>query len=171
MNLLKTIKSSDIFPETQDDFNLIERQREAARAVVFDIDKNVALLHVKNRNYFKLPGGGIEKGESKEEALKRECLEEIGCNIKIDREIGEIVEYRQKHNMSQKSYCYTANLVGEKGQPDFTDKEIEGGFEIIWLDIDRAIEKVKDSKPLGYSGNFIIVRDLEFLVATKSIIN
>ena len=57
--------------------------REAARAVVMDAENNVALLRVANKNYYKLPGGGIEVGEDRISALKRECLEEIGCSIEV----------------------------------------------------------------------------------------
>lgn len=34
-------------------------------------------------NYWEFPGGKIEKGESKEDALKREIQEELGCTIAI----------------------------------------------------------------------------------------
>ena len=34
--------------------------REAARAVVFDEDKNIALLHATTTDYYKLPGGGLD---------------------------------------------------------------------------------------------------------------
>lgn len=34
-------------------------------------------------NYWEFPGGKIEKGESKEEALKREIREELGCVIEV----------------------------------------------------------------------------------------
>lgn len=34
-------------------------------------------------NYWEFPGGKIEKGESKEEALKREIKEELGCMIEV----------------------------------------------------------------------------------------
>lgn len=34
-------------------------------------------------NYWEFPGGKIEKGESKEEALKREIKEELGCVIEV----------------------------------------------------------------------------------------
>lgn len=34
-------------------------------------------------NYWEFPGGKIEQGESKEEALKREIKEELGCMIEV----------------------------------------------------------------------------------------
>lgn len=34
-------------------------------------------------NYWEFPGGKIEKGETKEEALKREIQEELGCMIEV----------------------------------------------------------------------------------------
>jgi len=34
-------------------------------------------------NYWEFPGGKIEQGESKEEALKREIQEELGCVIEV----------------------------------------------------------------------------------------
>src|SRR3989344_587978 len=46
------------------------KTRSAARGVVFDGNKNVALLPVAAHNYFKLPGGGIEEGEDKTEGFK-----------------------------------------------------------------------------------------------------
>jgi ADP-ribose pyrophosphatase YjhB (NUDIX family) len=91
------------------------KTREAARAVVINNDGNIALLNVSKWNYHKLPGGGINEGEGVIAALKRECREEIGCEVEVTGEIGEIIEYRKMFNLKQTSYCYLAKVVGEKG--------------------------------------------------------
>ena len=141
--------------------------REAARAVVFDGNGLVALLYATKTFYYKLPGGGIEKGETNEQALKRECVEEIGCNVKIIDELGMTVEYRKEFNIKQISYCYIANLVGEKGNPHLEKDEAEEGFETIWVSLDDAIKKVKESRPTVLDGPYMVERDLALLQTAK----
>jgi len=158
MKLIKTIQFNNL---TEEDIAKFEIRR-AARAIVFDQDKNIGLLYVSEHNYHKLPGGGLEGGECIEEALKRECLEEIGCNIEVFGEIGEIIEYRDKWSLKQHSYCYLANVVGDKNEPDFTQKEIDNGFKIKWMPLLEAIELLKNDKPTGYEGRFIQIRDSLF---------
>jgi len=137
--------------------------RKAARAVVFDENKSIALLHATKNHYYKLPGGGIETGEDNEIALKRECLEEIGCNVEIIGELGSTIEYRKQFNLKQTSYCYIAKLVGEKGIPSLEQDEIEEGFETVWLPPEDALNKVKESKPTIYEGPYMVSRDTALL--------
>ena len=165
MKLLKTINPENVSEEEVKSY----RTREAGRAVVFDKDGNVALLHVTNENYYKLPGGGIEEGEDKIIALYRECQEEIGCDVEIIKEIGYIIEYRKIFTLKQTSYCYLAKVKGEKGIPDFTDSEKEKGFEIVWLSYDQAIRVLNESKAGSVEGgSYIVPRDLAFLKESKN---
>lgn len=163
MKLLKTIKNQDIFPESSFDSKIEYRIRKAARAIVFDRDNNIAILNATKLHYHKLPGGGIEQGEDILEALNREMIEEIGCQIEVTGELGRIDEYRDESKLMQKSYCYIANVVGEKNEPQFVENEVEDGFEIMWVSLDEAINILSSDVAEDYHGKFKLMRDNIFL--------
>jgi len=138
--------------------------REAARAVVVDRDLRLALLHVSRDGYYKLPGGGMEEGEDDVTALRRECREELGCELEILGEIGMIVEYRKMFSMKQVSYCYFARVQGSKGKPTFTLKEKEEGFEVVWLPYTEALKVMVYSNATTLEGReYIVPRDTIFI--------
>ncbi len=135
------------------------KTRFAARGVVFDENNNVAILPVTAHGYYKLPGGGIEEGEDSVEAFRRECLEEIGTDVEVMKELGSIVEYRAQFSLVQTSYCYLAKAIGERKKATFTQHELDNGFEeAIWVPIDEAIE-LMNSQADNYGGKFIVERD------------
>jgi 8-oxo-dGTP pyrophosphatase MutT (NUDIX family) len=113
--------------------------RNAARGVVFDAEGKIALLNVTKYGYHKLPGGGIDAGETHEEALMRECSEEIGCGVTVGAPLGEIVEYRKLLSLVQHSFCFMADVVGEKGEPHMEQGEIDDGFKVEWHNLDDAL--------------------------------
>lgn len=59
--------------------------REIVGGFIFSNDGHILIGRSKPGGvypgYMMIPGGGIEEGESKEEALKREVLEEVGVDI------------------------------------------------------------------------------------------
>lgn len=57
------------------------RLRQAVRAVILDPDERVFLVQfgLTERGMWATPGGGIEPGETKREALARELAEEVGA--------------------------------------------------------------------------------------------
>lgn len=149
-------------------------QREAVRAVVRDHAGRIALLYASERRWHKLPGGGIEPGEGEEEAIEREMIEEIGCKVEIDHDLGQVVEYRECASMKQVSHCYTATVVGEKGQPQFTPEETAEGFGVVWTDnIDLAIKTIEDDviDDDDMVSKFMRLRELAILQEAKRILN
>ena len=172
MKLLREIHDFDVLgkniEKSKGDYEL----RIAARAIVIDEQNNVAILSTKKSiNYHhKLPGGGVEEGEYIVEALRREIIEETGCNIEIISEIGKIIEYRNKINLNQVSYCYFAKVKGEKGTPCFTKNEIDSGYELLWLPIDKIMELFNDTSPSNYYAKFIKLREYTTLIEGKKLI-
>ena len=57
------------------------KERNAVRGLVLDSQNRVLLMQIKFKGRDKMwvaPGGGIEEGEKKEEAIARELREELG---------------------------------------------------------------------------------------------
>jgi len=139
------------------------KTREASRAILFDENNLIPLLFVSKHNYHKLPGGGIDRWETKKEALIRECLEEVGCEIEIISEIWKITEFKSQKKLYQTSYCYTWKIIS-KWKPNFTQKELDNWFQIVRLSLEDAISTLKNDKPNNYIWKkFIQERDLTFL--------
>lgn len=148
-------------------------KREAARAIVQDAEGKVALLHVSNDGYYKLPGGGIEEGEDRLVALARECEEEIGCAIEVQGEVGIVIEWRKFQSLFHTSYCYAARVKGEKGVPHFTDSEIDHGFQIVWVTYDEAVRLMTEGAQTATTKqgkDYIVPRDTAFLKAARELV-
>jgi 8-oxo-dGTP pyrophosphatase MutT (NUDIX family) len=102
----------------------------------------------------------VEENENIEDAVKRECKEEAGCDVEIVKEAGFVTEYRKKGNLKQTSYYYIVKVVGKKGTPNLTEDEIAEGYEIVWVPFETALEKVKANNATFYSAPYIKARDL-----------
>lgn len=164
MKIIKILNPENASEEEASKF----RVREAARAVVYDKEGRIGILFVAKENYHKLPGGGVKAGESIDQALRRECLEEIGCNIEVIDEIGQTIEYRKMFGLKQISYAYLANLVGEKGSPSYTEKELANGFQIKWLSLEEAVKLLDSDEPFNNEGKlYIVPRDRALLETAR----
>lgn len=149
--------------------------RQAARAVLIDPTGKVALLHVTEDNYYKLPGGGIDEGEDPLRALERELVEETGCQGEVTHELGTVLEQRYYWNMTQTSYCYIVRQAGEKHEPDFTDSEKDRGFQLVWADnIEEAIRLLESSVtidgPDSIGITFMRLRDIAIAKRAKEVL-
>jgi ADP-ribose pyrophosphatase YjhB (NUDIX family) len=59
------------------------------RAVVLDRDRRIALVRHTYVGQWYLPGGGVKKGESTEDALRRELAEEVALyEVTVERILG-----------------------------------------------------------------------------------
>jgi len=174
MDYIKVIKDSDFNLESIELNN--PKIRIGARGLVFNNNNKIAILNKRNKNEYKLVGGGIEGNEDPKVAFEREVLEEAGCKIQIDDFLGTVKEERTHHNFIQISYIYTAHVIEDTGRFNLTEKEIAEGAQLLWLDIDEAIKVIKDCekniKPSAYEDiyltKFVVRRDYSILKYYKN---
>ena len=168
MELLAEIHEKDLGIKEEKKVKYLPRK--AARAVLYNDKKQIAFLYVSKHHYHKLPGGGIEEDESIETALAREVLEEFGCTIKVNSELGLIIEYRNQFEQIQLSYCYLAKVKENHGRQQYTEKELSQGFQLQWVNLNEAIKLLEQDQPTTYEGKFIVNRDLTFLKKAKKLV-
>lgn len=164
MKLLKEISEgslglSDAFEKFGEQYEL----RKSARAIVLNERGEMATQYLHNYMFHKLPGGGVDPGETIEEALKREVREEVGCNSEIVRILGTIIEYRDKYKLLHISYGFVAKVSGEIGVPELEECEIEEGQETLWLKPEVVLKKMESDQPGKYEGLFILEREKTFI--------
>ncbi|KQL52627.1 hypothetical protein AN964_03155 [Heyndrickxia shackletonii] len=113
--------------------------RVGCYGIIFNEDRTkVGVVNIHDR-YF-LPGGGKEGNESDVDCLKREVLEEMGCDVQVNEFIGKAQRYfySQHYNDYYLSigHFYTCQL-GEKIMEPIEEDHV---YEMVEIEV--AIERL-----------------------------
>ena len=103
----------------------------SVRAVVLREDRVLVMRNLDSTNI--LPGGRVEKGETHEETLRRELLEEAGAEIEVRGQIGLVHLKHTTPRPADYPYpypdflwpVYAASFVAWK-----TDAKVEDDYEV-----------------------------------------
>lgn len=117
-------------------------KRDRSQAIVCRGDKLLLVEHfLKGRNFYNLPGGGIEEGETPAEAALRELEEEAGVKGKIIRPL--TVEY--KSDMKSRIFSFLVEIpedaVPTKGKDPEVPPEEQTIKGVKWLALDEIAER------------------------------
>lgn len=130
MKLLQTINENDFEPEGY----VI---RKVVRCVILDESANNVLFFGN-----LLVGGGVEEGESDEDAMHREAMEEVGAKIEIIRPLGEVISFRDYIQKKYIVHGYLCRQIGDFREPTTQDPE-EHGEKRSWVNIKDGIQKLE----------------------------
>ena len=110
--------------------------------IVLIQDNNVALIerHRAGLDYFVFPGGGVDEGESVEQAAIREAMEELGVEVALKQKIAEIQlgpNSRQIYFLAEQISGEFGSGVGEEYTQADPNSSDEGIYLPIWMPIDQ----------------------------------
>jgi len=120
-----------------------QRVRTAAKAIIVrDGSLLVTANHDRQGRYYLLPGGGQYKGETLIEALERECWEEIGVHVQVDKlalvrdYIGSNHEFAAEDDSHQLELMFLCALPPGK-EPDAGSAPDGPQTGFAWLPLSR----------------------------------
>ena len=110
--------------------------------IVLIEDNKVALIerHRAGLHYFVFPGGGVDEGESPEQAAIREAMEELGVEVAIKQKVAEVKVgqgSRQIYFLVEQTGGKFGAGVGEEYTDSDPQSPEEGIYIPVWMPIDE----------------------------------
>ncbi|WP_341357950.1 NUDIX domain-containing protein [Rossellomorea sp. y25] len=136
--------------------------RNSAKAIIMK-DNKILLTKNKDENefFYLFPGGGQEHGETLHEALKRECIEEIGSEV----EIGELVHIREyigknhehasfDYDVHQMEFYFKCTLMNSEEKDPIPTNPDSHQVGVEWIDLNELMQyRLYPKRIIDYLGN------------------
>jgi len=131
--------------------------RNSARSIIIQNGK-VAMIHSREYDYYKFPGGGIKEDETPIEALIRETREEAGLVIVPEsiQEYGYVHRIQRSDNdetecFIQDNYYYLCSVEENAIPQDLDDYEAKERYSLEYVSPQTAIERNRSVKDSPYN--------------------
>ena len=114
--------------------------RTRAAAILIQ-NNSIALIerHRAGRHYFSFPGGGVDEGETPEQAVAREVHEELGLHVRVIRQVAEYWYRgnRQVHFLVEQ----TGGEFGTGAGYEFSGNydALRGTFLALWMPVSDVL--------------------------------
>lgn len=119
--------------------------RNRGASIIIENNKVALIQRVRDgQTYYVFPGGGIESGETAEQAAIRETFEELGVVINVKRKLGTVMFNGLQH------YFIAEIIDGEFGSgqgEEFTKpSRNRGTYKPLWIEFNKL--KTVDVRPV-----------------------
>lgn len=160
MHLIKTITDKEILGT--EGFS-VKEPRLTARAILKNRKGQYAVMYSEEFHLYSLPGGGLERGEDAEDAIRREIWEETGCSIAAVEALGYVEENRAHCDYTQVNYYFVLMTDDEQFSPHMTANELKHGTTALWLDFPDLYHHIASAYHPTNQRKFLQARDVAAL--------
>lgn len=120
---------------------------EVVAAVISDAEGKVLCMQRGNSRYaytaykYEFPGGKIEAGETPQEALRRELIEEMDLQVRVGRKVADVVHEYPDFRIRLQAYRCTAGSLHFRRKEHVAHQWLPLAClgELDWAEADRAI--------------------------------
>ncbi len=169
--------ASELRLELQDDewpFEFTDETRLIARAIVFDEDGYLYFVRAERDDDFgkailiETSGGGVEKGEDLQSAVRRELREELGIEAEVVCKIGTVSDFYNlihRHNINHYFLCRVLSFT-EKNLTE--DEKEKFHLSTLKMTCDEAVSEYERRRETRI-GRLIANRELPVLHRAKEL--
>lgn len=173
---MKDVNELKLYLEDKEwEYTYTDHDREIVRAIVVDDDGYFYFARLDRDDIFEpcvvieTSGGGVEKGEDLQEAIKRELLEELGAKVEIIDKIGVVSDYYNligRHNINHYFLCKALSF----GKNHLTEDEVNA-FHLTTLKLKYEDAVAYYQKNLTSKlGRLIFNREMPILKRAKEML-
>jgi len=111
--------------------------------IILIADDCLALMerHKQGRHYFSFPGGGVDEGETDEQAAIREAWEELGIRVEVLQKAAEVV----RENKRKQIFFLVKQVGGVFGTgtgEEYDEPNPEHGtYHPMWMPMDDVLNQ------------------------------
>lgn len=150
MGFIETVYNADKLRD-----NEIDEKSVRARAILINSNDEVLMCYSNGLKHYEFPGGHMEEGETLEECLQREILEETGIEInpKEAKPFYSIKYYCKNYHESGRNklfvidyYVIHCDTLFDNDNRQLDENEVIENYECRYIKIDELMDALLESK-------------------------